>query len=132
MERTRDRLKEERLLDRCELYCIGHEHIAETIEQPVRCVVFNLGWLPGGNKSITTHWETTKIAIEASLSLLQPMGILTVCAYPGHEAGNEERRKLKELFSSLKPQEYNVLHQKFLNAGEDAPECFIIQRQDHP
>ena len=63
---------------------------------------------------------------------LEPLGILTVCVYPGHAAGEEERAKLTELLASLPPQVYNILHQRFLNAGEGAPECFVVQRQRDP
>ncbi len=127
--RSREWLAERGLLSRCELHCAGHERIAEFVKAPVRCIVFNLGWLPGGDKHVTTRWETTRTAVGAALSLLMPMGLLTVCVYPGHPAGDEERRELTALFAGLRPQEYNVLHQRFLNAGEGAPECFVIQRQ---
>ena len=129
VERTRQELAKEGLADRCELHCMGHEHILEVVREKVKCIVFNLGWLPGGDKSITTRWETTQIAIRGALDLLLPMGILTVCVYPGHAAGEEERVNLTTFFASLRPQEYNVLHQRFINAGSGAPECFIIQRQ---
>lgn len=128
VDSTSARLAEAGLRDRCELYCLGHEHMREKVSSPVRAVAFNLGWLPGGDKQITTRWETTKAALEQALALLLPLGICTVCAYPGHEAGDVERRQLTEFLSSLRPQEFNVLHQKFLNAGPNAPECFVIQR----
>ena len=114
---------------RCDLHCLGHEHMAEVVQGPVDAVMFNLGWLPGGDKRITTHWETTRQAVEAALTLLRPGGLLTVCAYPGHAAGDEEREKLLSFFAALRPQEYNALHQKFLNAGLGAPECFLVQKQ---
>ena len=53
---------------------------------------------------------------------------MTICAYPGHAAGDEERRSLMALLADLRPQQFNVLHQRFLNAGPGAPECFIIQK----
>ena len=129
VESTRRALQEQGLLDRCQLHCTGHQHMADHVASPVRAVVFNLGWLPGGDKSITTHWDTTRTALDAALSLLMPMGVCTVCAYPGHAAGDEERAALMDWLSALRPQEYNVLHHRFLNAGPGAPECFIIQRQ---
>ena len=92
-------------------------------------VAFNLGWLPGGNKAVTTHWETTKIAVESALSLLRPLGVAVICAYPGHAEGDREREALVSLLANLPPQQYNVLRQKFLTAGPGAPECFVIQRQ---
>ncbi len=127
--RTEERLREAGLLERCELRCAGHERIAEFVTRPVRCIVFNLGWLPGGDKSVTTLWPTTRRAVTDALSLLAPMGLLTLCAYPGHAAGEEELRGLRELLASLRPQDFNVLHQRFLNAGPGAPECFLVQRQ---
>lgn len=69
VERSRIRLTEAGLIQRCILYCVGHEHLAEYVHEPVRCIVFNLGWLPGGDKTVTTKWETTRIAIESALQL---------------------------------------------------------------
>lgn len=129
VERSRARLTEAGLIGRCELHVLGHERMAEIVREPVRLIVFNLGWLPGGDKTVTTHWDTTRRAVEAALSLLLPGGVLTVCAYPGHAAGDEERSALPGLFAALRPQDYNVLHQRFLNAGPGAPECFVAQRQ---
>lgn len=129
VERTAQRLTESGLRDRCTLYAEGHQHIAEKVSAPIRAAVFNLGWLPGGDKSVTTLWDTTHTAISAALALLEKGGVCTVCAYPGHEAGDHERHALMDWLSTLRPQEYNVLHHRFLNAGPGAPECFVIQKQ---
>ncbi len=129
VERTRCLLKSRGLLERCSLHCVGHEHLAEVVGEPLDAVMLNLGWLPGGDKSITTRWETTIQAVQAALELLVPGGLLTLCAYPGHPAGDEERERLTAFFASLRPQEFNVLHQRFLNAGPGAPECFLVQKQ---
>ena len=117
------------MLSRCTLYAEGHEHLSERVTVPIRTATFNLGWLPGGDKRITTHWETTRAAISAALSLLMKGGVCTICAYPGHAAGDEERTALMAYLSALRPQDYNVLHHRFLNAGAGAPECFVVQRQ---
>lgn len=127
--RTSARLMDAGLLDRCNLYAEGHEHIAERVSTPIKAAVFNLGWLPGGDKSVTTLWETTRTAVSAALQLLVPGGVCTICAYPGHEEGDRERYALMEWLAGLRPQEYNVLHHRFLNAGPGAPECFVIQKQ---
>ena len=126
---TRARLEEAGLLGRATLFHCGHQEMAQHVPTSVQSVIFNLGWLPGGDKRITTHWETTRAAISAALSLLMKGGVCTICAYPGHAAGDEERAALMAYLSALRPQEYNVLHHRFLNAGAGAPECFVVQRQ---
>ena len=117
------------VLDRCRLYQLGHEHMGEVVSSPVQTVCFNLGWLPGGDKQVTTRWETTRQAVETALGLLKSGGVCTVCVYPGHEAGQVELTQLRAWLPTLRPQDYNVLEQCFLNAGEAAPVCFVIQRQ---
>lgn len=129
VERTRQLLERQGLLGRCTLHCLGHEHMGQVVQKPLDAVMFNLGWLPGGNKAITTRWETTRQAVDTALYLLRPGGLLTLCAYPGHPAGDEERERLTLYFAALRPQEFNVLHQRFLNAGPGAPECFLVQKQ---
>ena len=126
--RTSALLMDNSLLERCELYAEGHQNIASRVHEHVKAAVFNLGWLPGGDKSITTLWETTQVAISAALSLLVQGGVCTICAYPGHAEGDRERFALMDYLSTLRPQEFNVLHHRFLNAGPGAPECFVIQR----
>ena len=132
VERTRARLREAGFLDRATLFCLGHEHMAEHVQAPVAAAVFNLGWLPGGDHRLTTRWETTRQAVESALSLLRPLGVLVICAYPGHPEGERERQALTALLSTLPPQQYNVLWHRFLNAGPGAPECFIVQKQRGP
>ena len=125
---TGDRLEAAGLRERVELIHEGHQRMKEYVREPVRAATFNLGWLPGSDKTVTTQWETTREALAQALALLLPGGLCTVCAYPGHDAGETERAQLMSFLAGLRPQEYNVLHEKFLNAGPAAPECFVIQR----
>lgn len=121
-------LRREGVADRAELFCCGHQHMNEHVHEPVQAAVFNLGWLPGGDHSVTTHWETTREAVSQALELLQAGGVLVLCAYPGHSEGDRERNELVLFFSSLSNKAFNVLRQSFLNAGLGAPECFVVQK----
>ena len=129
---TEKLLRDSGLLERAVLIRAGHEHMAEYIMKPVSAVVFNLGWLPGGNHGITTRWETTEKAVRAALGLLSPRGVLVICVYPGHAEGSRERQELVSLLSGLSNREFNVLRQHFLNAGPGAPECFVVQKNPGP
>ena len=121
-------LREKGLRDRAELIPAGHQHMDGYVEEPVRAVVFNLGWLPGGDHTVTTRWDSTREAAEKALSLLLPGGVLVLCAYPGHAEGGRERQELSVFLSGLSNKSFNVLHQRFLNAGPGAPECFVVQK----
>lgn len=125
---TQALLREHGMSDRATLFCAGHQSMDAHVPGQVRAVVFNLGWLPGGDHAITTHWETTREAVEKALSLLLPLGVLVVCVYPGHAEGARERDELSRLLESLSNRVFNVLHQRFTNAGPGAPECFVVQK----
>ena len=129
LEATRSRLAEEGYAGQAELFLLGHEHMREAVGEPVKAIVFNLGWLPGGDHRITTLTATTLPAIQQALALLMPMGVLVICVYPGHPEGEREQEMVTRLLSSLSPREYNVLMQQFLNAGAGAPLCFAVQKQ---
>ena len=49
--------------------------------------MYNLGFLPGGNKEITTLAKTTMKSIEDGLELLDSNGIMTIAVYRGHAEG---------------------------------------------
>ena len=121
-------LRKNGVRDRAVLFCRGHEYMKDSVPEKVRAVVFNLGWLPGGDHQVTTRWETTCTALESALDLLQPCGVLVLCAYPGHTEGARECKEIQALFSALPNHAFNVLHQRFLNASAGAPECFVVQR----
>lgn len=126
---TAKRLKEQGMENRARLFHAGHEQMAQYVKEPVSAVMFNLGWLPGGDHEVTTRWETTRIAVAAALELLLPMGVVVICVYPGHAEGDRERQELTAFLSGLSNRAFNVLHQQFLNASAGAPECFVVQKQ---
>ena len=129
LENTKARLEAAGVAARAHLHLDGHQNMRRYVNDPVQAIMFNLGWLPGGDKSITTQWETTRIAVESALNLLEPCGICIICVYPGHAEGDFERRRLTERLSLLRPQDFNILHHRFINAGPGAPECYILQKQ---
>ncbi|MDX8388789.1 MAG: class I SAM-dependent methyltransferase [Ghiorsea sp.] len=77
-------------------YLKGHEHIATTLplehKGEIKAIMFNLGWLPGSDKSIITATSTTISALEQSISWLAANGKLSVMVYPGHEGGDTEAK----------------------------------------
>ena len=57
--------------------------------------IFNLGYLPGGDKSLITQARNTLRAVEGIWEILRPGGLLLIVLYPGHEGGAEEAAQLR-------------------------------------
>lgn len=69
-------------------------------------VCFNLGWLPGGDKEVTTAASSTLRALCATLEVLHPGGLLSVLAYTGHPGGREEYEAALSFVAGLPPAEW--------------------------
>ena len=128
VERTRARLDEAGLAGRVTLFHAGHEHIPELVPEPVDAAVFNLGWLPGTDKALRTRADTTLLAVNAALDKLKQGGLLTVCAYPGHEEGRVERDALIQWAQSLPPAQYGAMIRAYLNQPNDPPVLFAVKK----
>lgn len=106
-----------------ELILDSHANCEKYIKCEIDAGMFNLGWLPGGNKSIHTLRESTVPAVLAALRLLQKGGIITINVYPGHPEGKLEGELLIEELGKLSKFEYCVFVFRLVNSPE-AP--FII------
>ena len=91
-------------------------------------VIFNLGYLPGGDHEITTQVTTTLESIQYAMERLNKGGILSVMAYPGHEEGKKETLRLKEWVPQLPSQLWEYwIHEK-VNATH-SPILFILRKR---
>lgn len=128
VDRTAERLEKEGIAHRASLFCKGHQYVEECVEGGIDAALFNLGWLPGSDRSIRTQRETTLAAAQACLRLLKQGGLMTICAYPGHDEGKEELRALVEWAQSLNPKEYDAMIRCYLNQPNDPPVLFAIKK----
>ncbi len=87
--------------ENCTLILDSHANVKQYVSEEICCGVFNLGYLPGSDKKVTTLRQSTKQAVEAAISLLGPDAILLVAVYPGHEEGALEGEMLAEMFKAL-------------------------------
>jgi len=65
IKRSAARLKEAGLDSRVTLLFAGHEEMARLVAAPLSAVVFNLGWLPGGDRELKTCAGSTLPALKA-------------------------------------------------------------------
>lgn len=128
IQATRQRLDQAGLGDRVELILAGHEAMAGHAQAPLKAVVFNLGYLPGSDRSIITRPETTGEALEQALAMLAPGGVVAVTVYPGHGGGASERRVVDGWAYRLPPQSFHTWRMGQVNVMSDAPYFILVQR----
>lgn len=95
----------------------------------VSAAIFNLGYLPGGDKSIVTKPEETIQAVTDILQLLRSGGLLILVIYPGHPEGKIESEKVTEYATSLNQSDYQVLKYQFINQINDPPYILAISKK---
>eukprot|EP00903_Cladosiphon_okamuranus_P016720 g15412.t1 len=93
----------------------------------VQLIVYNLGWLPGGDKSITTKLEDTLESIEAATRLVNHGGMISVMLYRGHAEGKRESEAVREYAAGLAHSQWRVFVHERMNRP-DAPELLTIYR----
>ncbi|KAF8719301.1 hypothetical protein HU200_024000 [Digitaria exilis] len=85
------------------LFAICHSRMEDIVpkDAPVRLVAFNLGYLPGGDKTLITVPRTTELALEAASRILSSGGLISILVYIGHEGGRDELEVVESFASSL-------------------------------
>ena len=104
----------------------SHHNAAKYIDGKIKAGMFNLGYLPGGDKNITTMRETTMPAIEAAISMLDRDAILCIAIYPGHEEGDLEGKMVTEYLSGLDRFTYSIAQIKIINSPT-SPYFMIVE-----
>lgn len=104
----------------------SHQFVKNYVHTPVKAGMFNLGWLPGGDKSITTLRESTMPALEAAIDLMDADAILNVAVYPGHAEGDAEGKLIGEYLSSLSRHRVCCTKVAILNSPT-SPYFFVIE-----
>ena len=130
IENTGKRLEESGLAGRAVLICAGHEHMKEYVKEPAAAVVFNLGYLPGGDHALATRPDTTVEAVKQGLEILRPGGVMSLCIYSGGDTGYEERDTLLAWLRDLDPAKWLVLVNCYYNRKNDPPLPVFIIRTD--
>ena len=98
-------------------------------EGSAAAVVFNLGYLPGGDHSVTTTAETTIRGLEAALRTVKTGGIVTVVLYDGHDAGKEEKKSVMDWAESLDSKRYHAVYVNMLNQKKPLSENLWITKK---
>lgn len=131
IQTTEKRLMEAGLDKRVQLYHKGHEAIDDVLtpSEAVSLVVYNLGYLPKGDKSIVTTPDSTLKSLEQALSHLKKNGLILLMIYYGHEGGKEEKDAVINFTQALPQKQYSVLHYNYLNQKNAPPFLIAIEKK---
>lgn len=133
LEQTKSLLEKEGFFHNCTLVLDSHENMGHYIPEHelevLSAVIFNLGYLPGGKKEITTQTEATLAAVEQALRLIRIGGIVAVTMYPGHPEGTVERDSLLRFSESLSQKFYHTVYLSFPNQKKSPPELLFFTRK---
>ena len=127
IEATKNRLNGD-ALDRVSLVLDGHQEMEKYVANKVDCIVFNLGYLPHADKTITTIADTSLQALEASTRVLTADGLISLLCYPGHEAGRIETDMIQSWLKSLTV-EWNIETHLSRSPKPDAPILYTLTRK---
>lgn len=115
-------------LERMHFYCQSHAIFPLlAFEKPIRLIVYNLGYLPKGDKNLTTLTSSTLHSLEQAKNCIAPGGVISITCYPGHTEGAlEEQALLKEL-ALFCPKKWNICFHRFVNRNA-SPSVLLIQK----
>lgn len=125
---TKKMLEADGLLNRAILIEDSHENIDIHIKQKLNFIIYNLGYLPKGDKSIKTNKDSSIISIKKALNLMEKNSIMLITAYIGHPGGSEENIAINKLLSKLEQREFNVIKYEFINQKNNPPLLYAVER----
>lgn len=126
---TRLRLTEAGCLERVTLIQDGHQQAALYLPDHIKLALFNLGYLPRSDKTITTQANTTIQALNALLPRLLVGGRILLVVYYGHEGGEAEKEAVTAFAAALPQEAYSVATYQFLNQRNAPPVLLCIEKK---
>ncbi len=122
VEHTKKRLREHQMEQWADVFVESHTQMEKYAkEETVSCIVFNFGYLPGGNHQLATKADTSIEAIRQGLRLLKVGGMMSLCIYSGGDSGFEERDAILPFLKSLDTRQYLVILSSYYNRPNHPP-----------
>lgn len=103
--------------------------IPENVHGHVSAICYNLGYLPGSDKTVITTALSTIESLNAATSLLAPGGIITVVIYSGHDGGQQEMEAVLSWGQDLSQELYTVYSYSIINQINRPPMLMVVQKK---
>ena len=102
--------------------------LSQELKHGIKVVMMNLGYRPGGDRSLVTEIASTLAAIDIALDWLQPGGLLSVLAYTGHPGGKSESEAVHAKLMVLDKKEFEF-QQEPTSPVEGVPVLYLVSRK---
>ena len=127
LQTTRNKLAAKQAPENYTLLLESHTNMADYADpDTVSCIVFNFGYLPGGDHALATKGETSIIALTQALSLLKKGGMISLCIYSGGDSGFEQRDQILAWLKKLDSHKYLVIKSDYYNRPNNPPIPVLI------
>jgi len=131
IEAVRQKLQHAGTSHRCRLTACSHAQLNAIVDKfhqgVISVAMFNLGYLPFGDKTIVTQPESTIMALDQVAGLIRPGGLISILAYLGHNGGKTEALHVGQWVETKKDQFDVERHQDAGN--ENSPILWALSKR---
>lgn len=125
---TKEKLKLSNFQDNTCIILDSHENMDKYVDSNIKAVMFNLGYMPGGDHKVSTTYEKSILAIKKALSLLCKNGIITIVIYSGGHTGFDEKNKVLDFLEKIDYTKYNTTLHSYINRPNNPPTVAVIEK----
>ncbi|WNB93074.1 class I SAM-dependent methyltransferase [Bacillus sp. NEB1478] len=133
IQKSQQRLLDNEADDNVTFFHSSHDNMTnllpDSVSGKITAAIFNLGYLPGSDKTITTTGTSTIRAIEQLFDLLKTGGVIILVIYHGHEEGKHEKHLVMNYVENLDQAKAHVLKYDFINQKNDPPFVVAIEKR---
>lgn len=104
-----------------------HSSLEYDFPIPIRLIVYNLGYLPGSDKQLTTLIKTTLQSLTSAQKILSDGGVISITCYPGHLEGAREEELLLQIAKDLPFPAWTSCHYRWLNRDR-SPSLLLLKK----
>lgn len=107
----------------------NHKNLDLYVKEEIDLAIFNLGYLPSSDKTITTNYKDVIEALEKILKISSKNSMIILTFYPGHPAGKEESIHVEAYLRDLPQKEYSIMKYDFINQKNNPPYVIKIRKK---
>lgn len=99
----------------------NHKNLDLYVKEKIDLAIFNLGYLPTSDKTITTNYKDVIEALKKIFKKSSTNSMVLITFYPGHPAGKEESIYVEDYLRELPQKEYSIMKYDFINQKNKPP-----------